>query len=80
MIARLITFKLAGSQLESGRSSATERQAVATRRTAEEKESARAEEKSLAATRKGRTRRYSATPKLVTFLLFSARQYGVADL
>jgi hypothetical protein len=27
-----------------------------------------------------RTRRYSATPKLYTFLLFPARQYGVADL
>jgi len=47
-----------------------------------EKESARASAMSLASTRKEdrRTRRHSATPMIVPFLLFSARQYGVAEL
>jgi len=47
-----------------------------------EKESARASALSLASAKKEdrRTRRHSATPMIVTFLLFSARQYGVAEL
>jgi len=46
-----------------------------------EKESARASDFTLASTKKdGLTRRHSTTPKLVPFLLFPARQYGVAEL
>ena len=46
-----------------------------------EKKSARASVSSLAPTKKDRrTSRHSATPKLYTFLLFPARQYGVAEL
>jgi len=47
-----------------------------------EKESARASDLSLAPTKKEdrRTSRHSATPMIVRFLLFSARQYGVAEL
>jgi hypothetical protein len=47
-----------------------------------EKKSARASDLSLAPTKKEdrRTSRHSATPKLYTFLLFSPRRYGVAEL
>jgi hypothetical protein len=46
-----------------------------------EKESARASAFTLASAKNDRlTRRHSATPKLYTFLLFPARQYGVAEL
>jgi hypothetical protein len=46
-----------------------------------ENASARASADSLTSAKNDRlTRRHSATPKLYTFLLFPARQYGVAEL